>query len=79
VTLYRTSLQIAKKVHLFRPSLDFLVEAQPRLENRRGQKALFGRGAHNVFPVRLGKILKKHGLIVNFEVIFDRCQIRYIN
>jgi hypothetical protein len=29
-----------QKVHLFRPNLSF-----PRLENRRGQKALFGRGA----------------------------------
>jgi hypothetical protein len=28
------------------PSLSFLAEAQPRLENRRGQRALFGRGAH---------------------------------
>jgi hypothetical protein len=27
-------------VHLFRPSLSFLDEAQPRLENRRGQKAI---------------------------------------
>jgi hypothetical protein len=26
-------------VHLFRPSLGFLAEAQPRLENKRGQKA----------------------------------------
>jgi hypothetical protein len=61
-------------VYLFRPSLDFLVEAQPRLEieNRRGQKALFGRGAHIVFRVRLGKNFEKHEFIVNFEVIFDR-------
>jgi hypothetical protein len=29
-----------QKVHLFRPGLSFLAEAQPRLENRRGQKAL---------------------------------------
>jgi hypothetical protein len=42
-------------MYFFRPSLGFLVEAQPRLENRRRQKALFGRGAHNVFRVRLGK------------------------
>jgi hypothetical protein len=28
-----------QKVHLFRPSLSFLTEAQPRLQNRRGQKA----------------------------------------
>jgi hypothetical protein len=39
------------------PSLGFLIEAEPRLENRRGQKALFDRGAHNVFRVR-SKILK---------------------
>jgi hypothetical protein len=32
-----------QKVHLFRPSLSFLAEAQPRLENRRGQKAPFER------------------------------------
>jgi hypothetical protein len=36
----------SQKVHLFDPSLGFLVEAQPRLENRREQKALFGRGAY---------------------------------
>jgi hypothetical protein len=36
-------------------------------------KTLFGRGAHNVFRVRLGKNFEKHELIVNFEVIFDRC------
>jgi hypothetical protein len=30
-------------VHLFRPSLSFLAEAQPRLDNRPGQKAPFGR------------------------------------
>jgi hypothetical protein len=31
------------------PSLSFLTEAQPRLENRLGQKVLFGRGAHSIF------------------------------
>jgi hypothetical protein len=66
-------------VHLFRPSLSFLVEAQPRLENRQGQKVLFGRGGHNVFRVRLGKNFEKQELIVNLEVIFDGCQVRYIN
>jgi hypothetical protein len=55
----------AQKVHLFRPSLGFLVEAQPRLENRRGQKALFGRGVHNVFRLHLGKTFEKHESIVN--------------
>jgi hypothetical protein len=59
--------------------MGFLVEAQSRLENRRGQKALFGRGAHSVFRVRLGKNFEIHELIVNFKVIFDRCQVRYIN
>jgi hypothetical protein len=43
----KTSQQIfmyqCQKVHLFRPSLSFLAEAQPRLENRRGQKAPFER------------------------------------
>jgi hypothetical protein len=68
-----------QKSAFFSTSLGFLVETEPRLQNRRGQKALFGLGAHNVFRVRLGKILKKHELIVNFEVIFDRCQVRYIN
>jgi hypothetical protein len=38
----------------------FLVEAEPRLENRREQKALFGRGAHKVFRFRLGKNFEKH-------------------
>jgi hypothetical protein len=42
---------------------------------RRGQKALFGGCAHNVFPVRLHKNFEKHKLIVNFEVIFDRYQV----
>jgi hypothetical protein len=42
-------------VHLFRPSLGFLVEAEPRLNNRQGQKVLFVRGAHNVFRVCSGK------------------------
>jgi hypothetical protein len=42
-------------------------------------KALFGRGAHNVFRVRLVKNFEKHELTVNFEDIFDSCQVRYIN
>jgi hypothetical protein len=55
------------------------VEAEPRFENRLGQKTLFGRGVQNVFPVHLGKNFEKHELIVNFEIIFDRCQVRYIH
>jgi hypothetical protein len=61
-------------VHLFRPSLGSLVEAQPSLENRRRQKVLFGRGAY-VFGVCLGKNFEK---LVNFEVIFDKCQVKYV-
>jgi hypothetical protein len=34
------------RITLFRPSLSFLAEVQPRFENWRGQKTLFGRGAH---------------------------------
>jgi cyclopropane fatty-acyl-phospholipid synthase-like methyltransferase len=30
-------------VHVFRPRQNFLAEAQPRLEKRRGQMALFSR------------------------------------
>jgi hypothetical protein len=48
-------------------------------ESGRAQQALFRRSTPNVFRVRLGKIFEKHELIVNFEVIFDRCQVRYIN
>jgi hypothetical protein len=59
-------------VHLFRPSLDFLVEAEARLKNRRGQKALFGRGAHNVFRVRLVKNLEKQML----QNIFENKRVR---
>jgi hypothetical protein len=46
-------------VHLFSANLGFLVEAEPRLENKRGQKALFGRGAHNVFRVCLKQNFEK--------------------
>jgi hypothetical protein len=35
---YRNSYQ-GQKVHLFHPSVNFLAEAQPRLENNRRQKA----------------------------------------
>jgi hypothetical protein len=35
-----------QKVHIFRSSLEFLAEAQPRFENRKGQKVHFGGGAH---------------------------------
>jgi hypothetical protein len=38
-----------QKVHLFRPSLSLLAEAQPRLKTRQGQKTLFDRCAHKNF------------------------------
>jgi hypothetical protein len=41
----------AQKVHLFRPRLSFLAEAQPRLENRRGQRN-FLTEVHTTFFVR---------------------------
>jgi hypothetical protein len=31
-----------QKLHIFSPSLSFLAEAQPRLENSQGQKVLLG-------------------------------------
>jgi hypothetical protein len=43
------------------------------MQNR--PKSDSARILNNVFHVRLGS-LKKHKLIVNFEVIFDRCQVR---
>jgi hypothetical protein len=56
-------------VHLFGPSLGFLVETKPRLENRRRQKALFGRGAHNVFRVIVEIFFEKHGLINQNHIV----------
>jgi hypothetical protein len=43
---YLKKMYQGQKVHLFRPCLSFLAEAQPRVENGRGQNAFFGRGAH---------------------------------
>jgi hypothetical protein len=39
-------------VQLFRPSLSFLAEAQPRLDNRREQKAFFAEVHIKFFGVR---------------------------
>jgi hypothetical protein len=47
-----------QKVDLFLPSLSFLAEAQPRLENRRGQKALKAQ-VHIKFFRRLHKLQSK--------------------
>jgi hypothetical protein len=43
---YKLFVYQGQKVHLFRPSPSLLAEAQPRLENSREQRALFGSGAH---------------------------------
>jgi hypothetical protein len=43
---YKLFVYQGQKVHLFRPSPSLLAEAQPRLENRREQRALFGSGPH---------------------------------
>jgi hypothetical protein len=33
---------------------------------------------NNIFRVYLSKVLKNNKFIINLEVIFDRCQVRYI-
>jgi hypothetical protein len=56
-------------VHLFRPSLGFLAEAQPRLENRPGQKALFGRGAQYIF-VATARATKQKTSLEKLQIYF---------
>jgi hypothetical protein len=53
-----------QKVHLFGPSMGILVEAEPKPENRREQKSLFGPGAHNVFRVHLCENFQKHDNLI---------------
>jgi hypothetical protein len=53
-----------QKGHLFRPSLSFLAKAQPRLENRRGQKALLAE-VHIIFFIINYKIKDTIGKITN--------------
>jgi hypothetical protein len=42
-----------QKVHIFLAGLSVLAEAQPRFENRRDQKVLFGRGAHELQKLQI--------------------------
>jgi hypothetical protein len=65
-------------VHLFRPGLGFLIEAEQILKNRRGQKALFGRSTHNVFRVRSDKNFEKssfctHSLKIGSSRLSSEC------
>jgi hypothetical protein len=53
-----------QKVHLFRPSLGFLVEAQPRLENRH-----FLAEVHITFFRRLHELQNKRYLWKNYKFI----------
>jgi hypothetical protein len=46
-------------VHLFCLGLSFLAEAQPRLETKRGQKALFDRGVHKKMNYKAKNIIGK--------------------
>jgi hypothetical protein len=46
-------------VDLFLPSLSFLAEAQPRLENRRGQKALKAQVHETARTSKQKTLLKK--------------------
>jgi hypothetical protein len=67
-----------QKVHLFCPS--FLAEAQPRLENKRGQKALFGRGTLNFLGDRTNYKAKDIiGKITNLFCIFIFQMDKFIN
>jgi hypothetical protein len=52
-------------VHLFCLGLSFLAEAQPRLETKRGQKALFDRGVHKKMNYKAKDIIGK-----KFEIYF---------
>jgi hypothetical protein len=42
------------------------------------EKMDFLRILNNVFRVNLRKVLKKHELVVDCEVIFDRFQVTYL-
>jgi hypothetical protein len=67
-----------QKVHLFRPSLSFLAEAQPRLENRRGQKLATSRtqAAHrsNLFCIYLFENEINLLTAIFFIVFLSACQ-----
>jgi hypothetical protein len=54
-------------VHLFRPSKSFLAEAQPRLENRRGQKALFAREKNYKLILYIHIFFKFINLLMNIN------------
>jgi hypothetical protein len=56
----RSEIVICLKSASFSSESEFASRGGAETENRGGQKALFGRGAHKVFRVRLGKNFEKH-------------------
>jgi hypothetical protein len=67
-----------QKVHLFHPSLSFLAEAQPRFENRPGQKTLLG--TLNFLGDRTNYIAKGIiGIITNLFCIYLSQIDKFIN
>jgi hypothetical protein len=56
-------------VHVFRPRVSFLAEAQPRLKTKRGQKALFDRDAHCIFQATAG-ITKQKTSLEKLQIYF---------
>jgi hypothetical protein len=68
-----------QKVHLFRPCLSFLAEAQPRLENRRGQRHFLAE-VHIKFFRRTHELQNKDiiGQITNLFCIYLFQICRYI-
>jgi hypothetical protein len=67
-----------QKVHLFRASLSFLAEAQPRLKNRREEKVVFGRGAHEIF-LSTSQITKQKTSLENLQIYFVSTFFKLIN
>jgi hypothetical protein len=55
-------------VHLFRPSLSFLAEAQARLENRRGQRHFLQNCTLNILSDRTN--YKAKDIIGKFQIYF---------
>jgi hypothetical protein len=58
-----------QKVHLFCSNLNYVAEAQPRLDNRRGQKALFDRGHIQFFRRPHELQSKRHHWKNNLQII----------
>jgi hypothetical protein len=70
-----------QKVHLFRPSLSFLAEAQPRLQNRRGQKALKKLQIYfvSIFLKYVDKFINRYFLYCIFISLPKKREIYYLD